>query len=62
MVDGVLEDPVEQQSAAVGATAVEAEHELVEVVGQVGVVDGALVGGEQSHSVAAMPRTALSFW
>ena len=44
VVDGELEDPVEQQHAAVGATAVEAEHELVELVRQVGVVDGALVG------------------
>jgi len=47
VVDGELEDPVEQQAAAGRAAAVEAEHELVEVVGQVGVVDGALMGAQQ---------------
>ena len=41
MVVGDLEDAVEQQAAA---AAVEAEHELVEVVRWVGVVDGALMG------------------
>ena len=34
VVDCELEDPVEQQAAAAGAAAVEAEHELVEVVGR----------------------------
>jgi hypothetical protein len=34
---GDLQDAVEDRAAA----AVEAEHELVEVAGQVGVVDGA---------------------
>jgi hypothetical protein len=47
VVDGELEDPVEQQAATARAAAVEAEHELVEVVGQVGVVDGALMGAQQ---------------
>ena len=33
---GELENPVEDQTAAAGAATVEAEHELVEVAGQVG--------------------------
>ena len=37
VVDGELEDPVEQHAAAAGSAAVEAEHELIEVIGQVGV-------------------------
>jgi hypothetical protein len=47
VIDGELEDPVEQQAATAGTAAVETEHELVEVVGQVGVVDGALMGAQQ---------------
>src|SRR5665811_802850 len=47
VVDGELEDPVEQQAATAGTAAVETEHELVEIVGQVGVVDGALMGAQQ---------------
>ena len=39
-----LEHPVEDEPAAAGSTAVEAEHELVEIAGQVRVVDGPLVG------------------
>src|SRR4051795_1190454 len=49
--DGELEDPIEDQSAAARAPAVEPEDELVEVAGQVGVVDGALVGAS-SHRLA----------
>ena len=47
VIDGELEDPVEQQAATAGTAAVETEHELVEVAGQVGVVDGALMGAQQ---------------
>jgi hypothetical protein len=47
VVDGELEYTVEQRAATARAAAVEAEHELVEVVGQVGVVDGALMGAQQ---------------
>src|SRR3982074_102285 len=44
--DGELEDAVEHQASAAGATTVEAEHELVQVVGQVSGVPGALVGAQ----------------
>src|SRR3954447_19566061 len=44
--DGELENAVEDQPAAARAAAVEAEDELVEGVGQGGVVRGALVGAE----------------
>jgi hypothetical protein len=46
MGDGELEDAVEDQTAATGTAAVEAEDELVEVAGQMGVVRRALVGAE----------------
>src|SRR6516162_2896433 len=41
-----LEEPVEQQASVASSTAVEAEGELIEVVVQLGVADGALVGPE----------------
>ena len=45
--DGELEHPVEHHPAAAGAAAVEAEHELIQVAGQVGGVDRALVRAQQ---------------
>jgi len=43
--DGLLKQPVEQQTAAAGSAAVESERVLIQVVGQVflgrGVVQGA---------------------
>ena len=47
VADGELEDPVEHQAAAAGSATVEAEHELVEVAGQMGGVHRALVGAQQ---------------
>jgi hypothetical protein len=47
VIDGELKYPMEEQPAATGVASIEAEHELVEVVGQVRVVDGALVGAQQ---------------
>jgi len=44
---GQFEQAIEDQAAAARAAAVEAEDELVEVAGQVGLVDGALVGAQQ---------------
>ncbi len=44
---GEFEHAVEQQPAAAGTAAVEAERELVEVAGQVRLVDRALVGAQQ---------------
>jgi hypothetical protein len=44
---GELEHAVENEAAAARAAAVEAEHELVEVAGQVRRVDRALVGAQQ---------------
>ena len=41
--DGELEHPVEHHPAAAGAAAGEAEHELIQVAGQVRGVDRALV-------------------
>ena len=43
-VHGLLEKAVKEQSAASGATPVEAEGELVEVVVEIGVRDTALKG------------------
>ena len=40
------EQPVEEETAVVGAAAVEAEAELVEVVVELLGADGALVGAE----------------
>ena len=45
--DGELEHPVEHHPAAAGAAAVEAEHELIQVAGQVRGVDRALVRAQQ---------------
>jgi hypothetical protein len=45
--DGELEHAVEDEAAAVGSASVEAEHELVEIALQVGLVDRALVGAEK---------------
>ena len=42
--DGEFEHPIEHHPAAAGAAAVEAEHELIQVAGQVRVVHRALVG------------------
>jgi hypothetical protein len=47
MADSQLEHPVEHQSPAARATAIEAEHELIEVRGQVGLVYRPLVGAQQ---------------
>jgi len=44
---GELEQAVEDEPAAARAAPLEAEHELVEVAGQMGVVDRALTGAEQ---------------
>jgi hypothetical protein len=44
--DGEFEHPVEDHPAASGAAAVEAEHELIQVAGQVGIVYRALVGAQ----------------
>jgi hypothetical protein len=46
VADGELEHPVEHHPTAAGAAAVEAEHELIQVGGQVCVVHRALVGAE----------------
>jgi len=43
----LLEEPVEEQAAVIGAAAVEAEGELVQVVVELLRADGALVGAEQ---------------
>jgi hypothetical protein len=53
MADRELHHAVEDEPAAVRAAAVEAEDELVEVAGQVGVVDRALVGAEQRSREAS---------
>jgi len=45
--DGELKHPVEHHPAAAGAAAVEAEHEFVQVAGQVRVIHRALVGAQQ---------------
>ena len=47
MDHGQLEHPIEQHAAATGAAAVEAEHELVEVVAHVGTVGGPLMRPQQ---------------
>ena len=44
VIDGELKYPIEQHRAATGTAPIETEHELVEVVSQVRVVDGALMG------------------
>ncbi len=46
-LNGLLEQPVEEEAAVAGAAAVEAEGELVEVVVELLRADGALVGTEQ---------------
>ena len=45
--DGEFEDSVEHHSAATGSPAIEAEHELVQVAGQVRDIHRALMGPEQ---------------
>jgi hypothetical protein len=56
---GELEYAIEDKAAATGSAAVEAEDELIEVAGQVGLFHRALVGAEQpplderSHAVHA---------
>jgi hypothetical protein len=47
VIDGELKYPIEQHPAATGTAPIETEHELVEVVSQVRVVDGALMGAQQ---------------
>ena len=47
VVDGVLEEAVEEQADVAGAAAVEAERELVEVGVELVGLDGALVGAQQ---------------
>src|SRR5664280_850292 len=47
MSDGELEYPIEEQPSTAGLAAVEAEHELVQVGGKVGLVCSPLVGTEQ---------------
>jgi hypothetical protein len=44
--NGKLKHSVEHHASAAGVTPIEAEHELVEVVVQMRVVDRALVGAE----------------
>ncbi len=44
---GELEDPVKHHAAAAGAPAVEAEHELIQVAGQMRVIHRSLVGAQQ---------------
>jgi hypothetical protein len=46
-LDGLFEQPVEEETAVVGAAAVEAEGEFVQVVVELRRADGALVGAEQ---------------
>ncbi len=45
--DGEFEHPIEHHPAAAGAAAVEAEHKLIQVAGQVRGVDRALVRAQQ---------------
>ncbi len=45
--DGEFEHPIGHHPAAAGAAAVEAEHELIQVAGQVRVVHRALVRAQQ---------------
>ena len=45
--DGQFEHSVEHHATATGATAVEAEHELVEIADEMGIADGALVGPQE---------------
>ena len=47
LADSQLEHAIEHHTPAARAAAVEAEHELVEVADQVGVVDGALVSPQE---------------
>ena len=50
VTDRQFEHAIEHHAAAAGAAAVEAEHELVEIADQVGVVDGALVGSPGANA------------
>ena len=45
--DGQFEHPIEHHPAATGTAVVEAEHELIEVAGQVRVVHRTLMGTQQ---------------
>jgi hypothetical protein len=47
MPGGELENPAEQQAEAARAAAVEAEHELIQVPLQAGLLDRALAGAQQ---------------
>ena len=47
VADCVLEEAVEEETDVAGATAVEAERELVEVGVELVSLDGALVGAQQ---------------
>lgn len=61
--DGQLEDSVEDQAAAARAATVEAEHKLVEIGGQVRLIDRALVGAKQpalaSEETLCTPGSSL---
>jgi hypothetical protein len=53
--DGLLDEAMEEQSAGLGAPAVEAEGEFVEVVVEMLLLDAALMGSHQPYALARFP-------
>ena len=54
--NGLLGEAMEEQPAGMGAPAIEAEGEFVEVVVEMPVLDAALMGSHQPSLVAARQR------